>query len=299
MKNLLLVLLALGLLLCAGCANHIRYADAVIWDSVSGTEKVSLDDQRIENGLIQAKVRFVCQKRQYAITNEYFTEYRAADEIYEVPVGLLTLPFSLIWLAVTQVATLTAAAEEASAGPLNWSVAGLNPFLNVEEGMFVERYTIKERPGSRRPQEGSTVEPYDSVLPPDGGEISVWFEGGGIVKVSVGDELLLTINLVEVARVMPAEDVQKLVVEVTLRWNPDAAPVTKEIPVFLDKTLANKIYEIRDYSHMLMTTTDKITFDKAAEEIDKAGFSREVAMVRDKRKGELIAAPIAKKPAKK
>ncbi|MBU0754614.1 MAG: hypothetical protein KJ645_05710 [Planctomycetes bacterium] len=269
----------------------------MIWDRVAGTDKVSLDDQRIENGLVQAKVRFVCQKRQFAVTNEYFTPYDPSQEIYEVPVGLVTLPFTLLWYLGCEAVSLATAPIEAAAGPLHWSAAGLNPLLNVENGMFAERYSIKEKPGSRRPQEGSTPEPYDAVLPPDSGQIKAWFDGGGVITLTVGEELLLTINLVEVARVMPAASAQKILIEVLLRWNPEAEPVAKQIPVFIDQDLAGKLYGIRDYSHMLMTTTDRITFDKAAEEINKQGFSRETAMIRDKRKNELLE-PVQTAPVK-
>ena len=97
MKTLHLLAMLSCVVVLFGCANHIKYVDAVIWDSVPGTDRVSLDDQRIEGGLVQAKIRFVCQKRQYLITNEYYTAYRGSDEWHEVPVGLVTLPFSAAW----------------------------------------------------------------------------------------------------------------------------------------------------------------------------------------------------------
>jgi hypothetical protein len=271
------------LALTLGCANHIRFADAVIWDRVPGTDRVSLDDQQIEGATVKAKVRFVCQRRQYAITNEYYTPYDVEHEIYEMPVGLVTLPFSFLWWIVGELMSLGSAPGESLAGPIHWSAAGLNPILNVEGGMFFERYSIREKQGSRRPQQGSTSEPYDAVLPPMNGTVEVKFEDGGTLTLPVGDEVLLIINLIEVARVMPAPDAQKILIDVALHWNPEAEPAVKTVSVFIDKDLASSLYELRDASHTLMTSDDPKAFNEALAEVEKAGFSREAAMIRDKR----------------
>lgn len=286
------------LLLSVGCANHIRTADAVIWDRVPNTDRVSLDEKRIENGLIQAKVRFVCQKRQYSIINDIITPYEASAELYEVPIGLVTIPFTLLWYGICEAISLASAPIEAAAGPFHWSAAGLNPFLNVENGMFAERYSVVEKPGSRRPQEGSSPEPYDAVLPPDGGVLKAGFSGGGTVEVVVGDEVLLTINLIELARVMPAEDAQKIEVQVFLRWNPEVASIQKTVSVFIDQPLATKLYALRMWSGTIMTTPYIEDFDEAFEVISKAGFSREAAMIKDKRMTLLVHKPAPETPAK-
>jgi len=293
------MLAVLVLLLGVGCANHIRYADAVIWDRVPDTDRVSLDEKRIENGLIQAKVRFVCQKRQYSIINELLTPYEASAELYEVPVGLVTFPFTLLWYGVCELISLASAPIEAAAGPLHWSAAGFNPLLNVENGMFAERYSVVEKPGSRRPQEGSSPEPYDAVLPPDGGIIKAGFSGGGVVDVTVGDEVLLTVNLLELARVMPVEDAQKIEIQVFLRWNPEAEPILKTVEVFIDQPLATKLYALRQWSGTLMSTTYIADFDEAFEVVSKAGFSREAAMIKDKRYTALVHRPAPAAPPKK
>ena len=106
--------------------------------------------------------------------------------------------------------------------------------------------------------------------------------------MQVGDEVLLTVNLIEVARVMPTPDSQKLLIMVSLSWNPDTEPVLKEVAVFLDKPLAERLYALKNTSHTLMTTQDPTLFENALEKVEKAGFSREAAMIKDKRKGELF-----------
>ena len=291
MKRLLLIVCACLVVFSSGCANHIRYADNVIWDRVKDTDKASLDDQRVEGAVVRAKVRFICKKQQFAVTNDYITPYHGQDEFYEVPVGLVTWPFSMVWWIGCNLVSLGGVEASGAALPLHWSTAGLNPCLNVENGMFAERYAISEKAGSRRAQEGSTPEPYDAVVAPMGGEVKVHFDGGATVPVRVGEELLLTVNLIEAVREMPGSNVQKVQIEVTIQWNPKAEPVVKTLDVFIDKALANKLYALKAASLTLMTTMDQAAFDKALAEVEKAGFSREAAMVKDKRKGELVQTP--------
>ncbi len=287
MKARTLLGCVVALVWTAGCANHIKQANTIIWDRVEGTERVSLDDMRIEGAIVRAKVRFTCQKRQYAVTNDYVTPWRAKDELYEVPVGLVTTPFTLAWWVVTKLVSLGAAENTGAKGPLDWSVAGLNPFLPVENGMFVERYVIREKKGSRRPQEGSSPEPYDAVLPPEGGKVKAWFEGGKPVELNVGEELLLTINLVELAYTMPAPDAQKITIELKLKWNAERPALTKRIHFFISKPLAQKLYALKDASRTLMTTSDPVAFRQALKKVEDAGFSRAAAMIRDRRQSQL------------
>ena len=288
MRKMVLVAAALVLALSAGCANHIRHADAVIWDRVPETDRVSLDDQKVKGAMVTAKVRFLCQKQQYSITNDIHTPYVAKAELYEVPVGLVAIVPSFAWWIVSKVATLGAAERKGAAAPLDWSAAGLNPLLNVENGMFKERYEVREKKGSRREQEGSKPEPYDAVVPPMEGKVEARFEGGEKVTVRVGEEVLLTINLVEVAQVMPSADAQKIEIEVKLQWNPQAEPVVKTVNVFIDNALAARLFALKDASRTLMATTDLAVFNTALDAVVKAGFSQEAAIIKDKRKGELV-----------
>lgn len=269
--------------LTSGCANHIRYADAVIWDRMPDTDRVSLDDQRVEGAVVRSKVRFTCQKQQYAVTNDYYTPYVGKAEWHEVPVGLVALVPSLAWWLVSEIVSLGSAPRDSAAGPLDWSLAGFNPFLNVENGMFRERYEIGEKEGSRRPQSASQPEPYDAVVPPAGGKVKAGFQGGPAVEVDVGKEVLLTLNLVEIAQVMPRPDSQKIIVEMPLKWSPQVDPVIKKVNVFIDRKLAARLYAVKAASKTLMSTQDRMEFDRALAQVRQAGFSREAAMIEDRR----------------
>lgn len=291
MKESFLIVCVIVLAFASGCANHIKQANTVIWDRVPSSERVSLDDQRIEGAIVKAKVRFICQKRQFAVTNDYVTPYVVACELYEVPVGVPGTVVGFVWYLLSELVTGFAVDDDVSTGLLDWGAAGLNPFLNVENGMWAafagERYEIREKRGSRRPQEGSTPEPYDAVLPPDGGKVMVNFAGGEPVEAIVGEEVLLMVNLIEIARVMPRPDSQKIVIKLGLRWNPKLDPVEKTVTVFIDKPLAEKLHALSGASNTLMATTDPEAFRQALKAVEDAGFTREAAMVRDKRQAVL------------
>jgi hypothetical protein len=281
MKALASIAGAALFLAASGCANFIREADAVVPDAVPGTAKAGLDDLRFERGLVLAKIRFTCQKRLYTVTNIYETPYEASAELYEVPVGLVTIVPSFLWYGVSQLVTLGSVNHSTAVAPIHWSAAGLNPFLNVENGMFVERYRIRRKPGSQRPQEGSHPEPYDAVIAPKS-PVKATFEGGGTVEIPIPDEVGITLNLIEAARAIPGPKAQRLDLVLTLQWNMEAPPVEKSVPVYLDADLAAQLDALRETSRMLFTATSAAEREKALEQVARAGFSREAAMLRDR-----------------
>ena len=95
---------AIGLLLLLGsCANFIRESDAVVLDAVPGTIEVGLDQTpRIDGAIVSGKVRFLCQKRLYTVTNVYETAYGVEHELYEVPIGLVLFIPSAIFYGVSE-----------------------------------------------------------------------------------------------------------------------------------------------------------------------------------------------------
>ncbi|MFO0980830.1 MAG: hypothetical protein U1E76_03610 [Planctomycetota bacterium] len=271
------------------CANFIKEADAVVLDVVEGTDKISLEEERVEGAVAKMRVQFLCKKQLFAITNIYETPYQPAAELYEVPVGLITLIPSLIWYGGAELLSAGAAPDDTAAGPLYWSAAGLNPFLNVENGMFKERYIIRLKPGSKRPQEGARPEPFDASVEPDEGLLTVTWIGGQPITVKVPQEVLMTLNLVDVARVMPAKDAQRLDITLKFRWDAprDAhveppPPMQKTVSLYIDAPLAERLYQIRDASRALVESTTQAQRDEAFRTISQAGFSKEAAMLRDR-----------------
>ena len=287
MNKLSLTVCVISLVVAPGCSNWIKQANTVILDRVPNTERVSLEHEQILGAELRARVLFKCSMRQFAVTNDYITPYRASFEFYEVPVGLVTFPFTFLWYVTTKLVSLGAAESSGSVGPLNWSVAGFNPLLPVENGMFSERYVIREKTGSRRPQEGSSEQPYSAHVEPMAGRLRAKFDGGSWIELEVGKEDLLKINLIELVHAMPGPESQKIILELKIQWNRERDPVTKTVTVFVDKPLASKLYGLRDASKTLMTTSDAKAFAAALKAVEDAGFSREAAMVRDRRQPAL------------
>ena len=54
---------------------------------------------------------------------------------------------------------------------------------------------------------------------------------------------------------------------------------------------AAKLFSLRGASQTLMLTRDRAAFDEALAEVNQAGFSREGAMIKDRRQHELVTAP--------
>lgn len=280
-RSPVLVLPLLAATLNPGCANFIREADAVIPDVVPGTARAGLDDSRVEGATVRGRIRFTCQKQLFSVINIIETPYSAGAELYEVPVGLVAFVPAFLWWGVVQLATLGGAEGSGSVGPLHWAAAGLNPFLNVENGMFSERYRVRKKPGSQRPEEGSVPEPYDAVVPPLS-PILAAFEGGEPVPVPQPDEIGFTINLVEIAYAMPRADAQRIDLTAKLVWNPEAPPVERTIPVYIDADLSRRLWELRDESQVIAKVDDPLLRQAALRSIAEAGFSKEAAMLRDR-----------------
>ncbi|HLU48286.1 MAG TPA: hypothetical protein VK116_09385 [Planctomycetota bacterium] len=279
--SLLVVALALLASSSTGCANFIREADAVVPDVVPNTGRAGLDDSRVEGATVRGRIRFTCQKQLFSVINIIETPYSAAAELYEVPVGLVAFVPAFLWWGAVQIATLGGAEGSGSVGPLHWATAGLNPFLNVENGMFKERYRVRRKPGSQREQEGSVPEPYDAVVPPQSPIIAA-FEGGAPVEVPIPDEVGFTLNLIEIAHAMPHANAQRIDLTARLVWNPEAPPVERTIPIYIDTDLSSRLWDLRDESHALRTVEDPVLRAAALRSIAAAGFSKEAAMLRDR-----------------
>lgn len=269
-------------LLSVGCANFIRQESDVIWDRIEGTEALKLEALRVDGARVQANLRYTCERRQFAVTNVYETSWSGLAELYEVPVGLVAVLPAFVWYLGSELVTLGAVDSKHSAKPLNWSVAGLNPFLPVEGGMFVERYRIREKAGSRRPQEGSKAEPYDAAVSIDRGRAEVRFvrasgQAGRWVQLDVGEELLIELNLLEAAWAIPAPDAARVELRGTIRPSRDLKPTRKSVQVVIDPALAAQLYKVRELIRDWRKSGSRARRAELLERVAVMGFAREAA----------------------
>jgi hypothetical protein len=284
------LLLLIGLVLTvgsAGCANHIKDVSVVIWDVVDGTEKMRVDEMRVDGGTLEFKLRYTAEFKHFDVTQIYETTYRGVDELYEVPVGLVAIVPSMLWWGVSSVMGFTG---EIARGPLDWSAAGLNPFMPVENGMFVERYSIREKSGSRRPKEGSESKPYDAVVGAHEGR--AWVRIGldprnrNWTPVNVGNELLLRVNLLEATEFLSPETIDQpgfntLHLRVIVKPSSEGREREKELELDLQPALVRELIKARLVVAELRQTIGVQTPEAqsqqrlAVKRLEDMGFGRE------------------------
>ena len=125
--------LFVGSLLLTGCANHFdpeyQLTHKIDRQLTSHTLAIKLDhDEPLDKPELTITVteakRFQVTEYEGMARYDVYTPYQGWREAYEIPVGILTLPFAIILSIVPSTETPAV---------LSWSVAGMNPFLNVED----------------------------------------------------------------------------------------------------------------------------------------------------------------------
>lgn len=272
----------------SGCANRIDTVRAVIQAPDPDTELLRVGDSIVDGGTLRVRLRYTSELRQYDVTQIYETPWRPVDELYEVPVGLVTIVPSFLWWGVS---TVLGFDPSISRGPLNWSAAGLNPFYPVKNGMFAERYRIREQPGSRRLQRQSPSMPYDAVVAAEEGRAYVRFGNartGTWKQVNVGEELQMRINMLEALEhltpaVVRSGTADEFWIQVAVRPGRDWDVLRKELEVRLYKVDVDKLVEARPHVLALLeargnpdATAER---DAALASLEELGFGREATQL--------------------
>ncbi|MCC5876044.1 MAG: hypothetical protein JJU11_07475 [Candidatus Sumerlaeia bacterium] len=281
-----LVLLA-GFFL-AGCANRIDTVRTVIQAPDPDTEMLRVDDSNVDGATLRVRLRYTSELRDYDVTQIYETPWRAKDELYEVPVGLVTIVPSFLWWGIS---TVVGFDPSISRGPLNWSAAGLNPFYPVKNGMFAERYRIREQPGSRRLQRQSRGMPYDAVVAAEDGRAYVRFGNartGTWKQINVGEELQMRINMLEAVEhltpaVIRSGTADEFWIQVAVRPGRDWDVLRKELDVRLYKADVEQLTAARPHVMALLAahgnpdaTAER---DAALTALEEMGFGREATQL--------------------
>ena len=295
MRSTLAVFIAfLTIALSTGCANFIREEPAVIWDTVPETEQLRVDDLDIEGATAQVKLRYTSLRQMYSIVNIRETPYSASNELYEVPVGLVTIPFTFTWYVVTELLTLGSADATGSVGPLNWSAAGLNPFLPVEGGMFTRIERVREKKKARTAQDDSAREPYEALVSVDDGEVELRFiepsgDTGEWITQVVGEELVLDVDLLQASVGMPSPTAQRVELMATVQPDTKKDAFEKSVTFDIPGSLARRLYEARDWIEKALRQEDRNEEEAesvenerraAIEKLEEMGFEREAAKLR-------------------
>lgn len=261
-----------------GCANFIKDTSTTIWDVVPDSDDLKVEDSRLAGATLDARVQFVCQRRQYNATQVQETPYRILHEFYEVPVGAVALVPGFLFFVVVEVGTLTAAEGSFSQGPLDWSAAGLNPFLPVERGMFADRVRVREE--RKAALRDTAPQPYAAPVGSADGtaEVRLSVPGGSSgdwTRVTVGRELQMSVNLLEAASGMPGPAATRVEVRLPVDWQQDGDTRTHAFTAFIPKELATRLFDARQSVEEIRrgSAADR---EEAADRLRQMGFGAEV-----------------------
>jgi hypothetical protein len=194
------------------------------------------------------------------ITVEESTPYSPLRELYEVPVGVVSLPFAILG-EVADVLVFGLLPNEAVDGYASWTFASLNPALNAESDTRLERTEIarqvRERDSQRTVVRLPAADQAVVLRFPDEPEIVVMTDRGGHAIAHVLD----------VARTGIVEPPRKLELRVS------ETPL--EHTFYLDRRLTLRIYQAEQWLQVLERPDASATeLADAVAAIDELGFTR-------------------------
>jgi hypothetical protein len=147
----------------AGCANHVRFADEV---REHESREVASAETRIETPpsvaqpylelALSSEETLSVRRRETLVKLDEETPWLAREELWEVPAGLVAIPFFLAMRASDKMC-LGLIPDDTFNHGLDWGFAALNPALNVESAERVEGREI-----GRKTRELGNFEEHDS-----------------------------------------------------------------------------------------------------------------------------------------
>jgi hypothetical protein len=154
--------LALCLAVAAGCANHVRFDDEVrereTRDVIRATTRIQTREPVIAQAAVElalsADERVRVRRRETLVRLDEETPWRAQNELWEVPAGLVTVPVFLALRAADKLC-LGLIPDDTIENGTDFSFAALNPALNVEstERLHAREVTRKSRELERAEEE--------------------------------------------------------------------------------------------------------------------------------------------------
>lgn len=140
--------------LCAysfGCANHVK-VDTIVEANVVRTKLShtidietntgSLVTSPVINASVQENKAFKVATYELKTDYDVVTPYQGARELYEFPVGVAALPVAVV-VNMTDFLLFGLVPNKFTDSLLDWSFAGVNPFLNIESEERTERTVLK------------------------------------------------------------------------------------------------------------------------------------------------------------
>ena len=260
--------LLLPLLVAWGCANHVRTVEHV--DERERAKVIDVqhsfdtpeDLVRSPRLHVEVSVEEVLEARieRTVVTVEESTPYSPLRELYEVPLGAVSLPFALL-IQVGDVLLLGTLPDGFVDGYSRWTVTALNPVMNVESSTRIEQRELDRDVRVGTPVRTVVRGPLEYY------PIQVSFEGGAAAVVHTDKGGHAAVHLLDVASAGMQAPPRKL--EIRL-------PETSlERTLFLDRRLTSRIWQARLWLEVLAKpdpTPEELV--EAISAIDQLGFPR-------------------------
>lgn len=260
--------LLLALLAAAGCANHVRTVE-----HVDEHERVTVVD--VQHGFdtpedvvraprlhVDVSVEEVIETRieRTVVTVSESTPYSPWRELYELPGGIVSVPFALL-AQVCDVVLLGALPDGFVDGYSRWTLAALNPAMNAESNTRIEHRELARDVRSGEPVRSVVRGPLAHY------PVRVSFDGGSATVVHTDKGGHAVVHLLDVAAAGMAAPPRK--VEIRLPDTP------LERTLFLDRRLTSRIWQARLWLEVLAkpdpTPAELV---QAISAIDQLGFPR-------------------------
>lgn len=139
-------------LFAVGCANHIKVdshteteverqklSQAVDIETNAG----SLITVPLVNVQVQESQNFKVKTYEAKTDYDVVTPYQGLREFYEFPLGLVLLPLGVVVNILDVIPFFGMLPDKMTEPLLDWSFAGMNPFLNIESESRSERQLVK------------------------------------------------------------------------------------------------------------------------------------------------------------
>ena len=236
-------LLLLPLCLLPACANHIRYVDADSekrdTQAKSTSYVIESDSPTVEKDVVALDVLKVevSDESSARSTTKYeeSTPYSGAREIWEVPVGIVSMPLALL-LNLADIITFGMIPNETVDEFTAWTFAAANPFLNPEDPERVEKHAV-----DTIVKEGETKE-HREQTPLANVNVAVHFDDNDGPIMKTDSKGALGFSVLDVITESLQTRPRKLIVSTP---DPTGGSSTIQREMYIDRDLAARIYEAR------------------------------------------------------
>jgi hypothetical protein len=272
-----LVLVSLAV---SGCANHVRYVESTSDRRSSEVVEQQYAVRGPAATVAEPSLRLELEKRETLAwrtertrtRTEEYTPYQGVREVYEVPGGLVSLPLSFVF-NVTDVLLFGYIPNEVVNAYTFWTFAALNPALNAENALRVEKGEVASETEQIEGEKQVQTSPLKRFA------VAVSLDAGEPQTLISDAEGRLDLDLLQL---LPA----------TLGWPPRRVSLEGRDPKTGQSVIAQSYFLDRQLSERLLRAAPLLALHgspdagvpelaRAVYGLDQLGFRKEAAQIQD------------------